>query len=328
MKRIAVIGFGFMGVVHAKNILASDRLELCGIVDNRGGDLFAGLEKTGNRGTLDLPFDRLRRIPVFSTLAECAAQTHPDAAVVAVPLFLHARLTEEALSLGLDVLLEKPFCPEPEPCRSLVRLARENKRILMVAHCVRFMPAWEFLADRIRDGRFGALRLLTTTRMGGEPAWGVWRDETVRKTCGGSLFDLLIHDIDFAGSCFGTPETVRLNFHSEEYWEFEPVYRNTSARISIKGGFLHRNTAFAAEYAATFEQGSIRFSTLEPDVIRVGTDAGPADIGTGGDGYVRELEYFAGCIEQRVPPERCLPEESLAAVELCGELKRLAEPGC
>ena len=46
-KKIVVIGFGFMGVVHAKNIIASWKLELCGIVDNRDGDIFAGIESRG-----------------------------------------------------------------------------------------------------------------------------------------------------------------------------------------------------------------------------------------------------------------------------------------
>ncbi|MDD5464547.1 MAG: Gfo/Idh/MocA family oxidoreductase, partial [Candidatus Moranbacteria bacterium] len=164
-KKMAVVGFGFMGVVHAKNILATDRLELCGIVDNRGGDIFSGLERTGNQGNLNLPLDQLRRIPVFTSLQECIEKIHPDAVVISIPLFLHYQLTEEALKLGLDVLLEKPFCPTTEQCGELIKLAEKNNRILMVAHCVRFDPPWKFLVDRIRDKRYGELKLLTTSRM-------------------------------------------------------------------------------------------------------------------------------------------------------------------
>ena len=324
MKKIAVIGFGFMGVVHAKNIINSGNLELCGIVDNRTGDIFAGLDNTGNQGALDLPLEQLKRMPVFKTLEECADEVQPDAVVICVPLFLHYDLTKKALNLGLDVLLEKPLCPEIGQCRELIALAEEKKRILMVAHCIRFAPQYEFLAQCIRDERYGKLRWLTTSRMGGEPTWGVWQNPEIKKTCGGSLLDLLIHDLDFVNYCFGIPANVKVNVHCDEYWEAALQYEHDAA-ISIKGGFLHRNTAFAAEYAATFERGSLRFCTLQSDVIHAGADTGSQAITVAGDGYCEELKYFAECIVSRVQPLRCLPESSMQAIELCCNIRSKVE---
>ena len=78
----------------------------------------------------------------------------------------------------------------------------------------------------------------------------------------GPLLDLLIHDIDFANSCLGCPEDVKLNMKIDEYWELGLKYPKSKAAVSVKGGFLHRNTAFASEYAATFEKGSVRASSL------------------------------------------------------------------
>ena len=181
MKKIAVIGFGFMGVVHAKNVINSGNLELCGIVDNRPGDIFAGLDKTGNQGALDLPLERLKRIPVFKTLEECVEKTHPDAVSICVPLFMHYEMAKKALTCGLDVLLEKPFCPEVAQCRELIALAEAKQRILMVAHCLRFVPQYELLAQCIRDERYGKLRWLSSSRMTGEPTWGVWQNPEIKK---------------------------------------------------------------------------------------------------------------------------------------------------
>lgn len=311
-----------MGAVHAKNILENDRLELCAIIDNRN-NIFEGIEKTGNSGDLALPVERLRQVPVHRTLEECVKNERPDAVSICVPLFLHYELTRKALELGLDVLLEKPFCPTPEQCAELIELANTKGRILMVAHCVRFFPAWQFLSECIRDKRYGELRLLSATRMGGEPAWGVWQDETIKKTCGGSLLDLLIHDIDFVISCLGNPEETKLNLNADEYWEFELKYHERPTKISIKGGFLHRHTAFASEYAATFERGSIRYSSLRPEFVHIGTDAGPDIVKVIGDGYANELAYFSGCVEMRLPPLKCLPEESRAAIGICERIKEL-----
>jgi predicted dehydrogenase len=323
-KKIAVIGFGFMGVVHAQKILSSNNLELCAIVDRRE-NIFDGIEDTGNTGKLDLALERLKRTSVYKTLGECCQKEELDAVSICVPFFLHYELAKEALNLGLDVLLEKPFCPELKQCRELIDLAEEKKRILMVAHCIRFAPEWEFLADCIKDKRYGELKLLTATRMGGEPTWGVWQDEKIKKTCGGSLFDLLIHDIDFANYCLGKPEDIKLNLNTDEYWEFELKYKEKPAKISIKGGFLHRHTAFASECAATFEHGSIRFSSLQPEIIHIGTDAGAESINVKGDAYFAELEYFAKCIQIRSKPEKCLPEDSMQAIEVCQKIgKRLS----
>lgn len=320
MKKVAVVGFGFMGVIRAKDLVTSGTLDLCGIVDNRDGNIFAGLATTGHLGALELPVERFSRTPVFKTLEECVDRTRPEAVLICVPLLRHYELTKHALTLGLDVMLEKPFCPEPEQCRELIALAAEKKRILMVAHSLRFSPPYEMLAQCIRDQRHGSLRWLSTTRMGGEPTWGVWQQPEVKKTCGGALFDLLIHDLDFSNYCFGVPAAVKVNVHHDEYWEVALHYHH-DAVISIKGGFLHRHTAFAADYAATFERGSLRFCTLQPETVHLGTDAGPQTIMAGGNAYGDELAYFAACLATRNWPQRCPPESALQAIELCRQVQ-------
>ncbi len=226
-------------------------------------------------------------------------------------------------NFGLDILLEKPFCIELEQGRELMKLAEEKQRILMIAHCVRFAPEWEFLADCIKDKRYGELKLLATARMGGEPTWGVWQDPEIKKTCGGSLLDMLIHDIDFVYSCLGTPSEMKINLKCDEYWELGFNYDQNQKKISIKGGFLYKFTPFTSEYLATFDNASIRFSSLNPKTINIGTANGLESVSVDGDLYYNEMEYFADCIESRKKPERCLPEDSLKAIEFCRKIRDL-----
>lgn len=321
---MVVIGFGFMGVVHAQNIIAREDLELCAIVDNRE-NVFNGIENTGNKGKLDLSVERLKKTPVYKTLEECCQKESPDAVAICVPLFLHYELTKQALNLGLDVLLEKPFCPELKQCRELVDLAEEKKLILMVAHCVRFATEWEFLADCISDKRYGELKLLSTNRTSGEPTWGVWQDEKIKQTCGGALMDLLIHDIDYVNSCLEMPSGIKVNLRCDDYWEIALKYPDNPAKISIKGGFLHPHTPFSAEFVATFENASIRYNTLQPESINIGTDSGSESIRVYGDMYANELEYFAKCILRRSKPEKCLPKASLRTIETCQKIKQISK---
>lgn len=319
MKKVIVVGMGFMGVTHAKNILTNLQLNLCGIVDNRGVKVFLGMDNLGNAGKLDVPAEKLKEVPVFTSLKDCIDTVNPDAAVICTPLFLHYEMAKQCLGMGLDVLLEKPFCPEVAQCMELIELAKLKQQILMVAHCIRFAPQYEFLAKCIRDERYGKLRWLSTSRVTGEPTWGVWQNAEIKKTCGGSLLDLVIHDLDFVNYCFGIPADVIVNVHCDEYWELALQY-NHEASISIKGGFLHRNTPFAAEYSATFEHASLRFCTLQPDVVHIGTDDGSKDVAVGGDSYCEELKYFTECIVKRDAPQRCLPESSLHTIELCRDI--------
>jgi predicted dehydrogenase len=317
MKKIAVVGFGFMGVVHAKNIMLSENMKLCGIIDNRDGDIFANIETTGNAGDLDLPIEAFKATAVFKSLSDCVNQTQPDAVIICVPLFLHYKLAKEALELGVDVLLEKPFCPELTDCQALIGLAEQQQKILMIAHCIRFAPEWQFLSECIEDQRYGKLELLTTSRIGGEPTWGVWQNDKIKQTCGGSLLDLVIHDLDFANSCFGYPTAIKVNLRHDEYWEIGLEYPDNPATVSIKGGFLYRHAAFESTCAANFSNGSVRFSSLVPGVVNIGTDAGTETVKVDGDAYMNELEYFIKCIDARQTPVLCPPTSSMETIKLC-----------
>ncbi len=313
-KKIAVIGFGFMGVVHAKNIIENDKLELCAIIDNRD-NIFDGIENTGNKGTLDLPIDKLKQVHVYKTLEECVEKEQPDAVSICVPLFMHYEFAQKALNHGLDVLLEKPFCPEVSQCRELIELAKEKNKILMVAHCLRFRPAWKFMAECIKNQCYGKLKMLSMTRKGGMPTWGIWKDLEIRKTCGGGLWDLLIHDIDFTNHHIGIPGSLKVNVNVDDYWETS--FEKDGSVVSIKGGFLHPHAPFEAEYFATFENASLQYSTKDLKKLYISSIDGLEEKKVEDNCYFDEMDYFAECIIERQAPLECLPEEAMRAIEIC-----------
>ena len=89
--KTAVVGFGFMGAVHAKNILESGNMELAAIIESRTGDIFSGMERTGNHGNLQLPMERLKKTAVYNSLEECARSLQIEAVIISVPLFLQLK---------------------------------------------------------------------------------------------------------------------------------------------------------------------------------------------------------------------------------------------
>lgn len=61
------------------------------------------------------------------------------------------------------------------------------------------------------------------------------------------------------------------------------------------------------------------YSTIQPEFIQVATPENLQNItaGDANEGFYREIDYFASCIETHAWPHECPPESSLETIELC-----------
>lgn len=64
-----------------------------------------------------------------------------DAAIVAAPTSMHAKIGCALMEAGIDVLIEKPIAPDLESAGHLVEVAKSSGRILQVGHLERYNPA-------------------------------------------------------------------------------------------------------------------------------------------------------------------------------------------
>ena len=327
MKKVAVVGFGFMGMTHALNILKSGKLELRAIVEKNPRSVKENLKRSlGNIATGEVPDVEIRKLPVYSSLDECLDREDVDALHICVHTQLHHEMARLALDRGKHVLIEKPFTLNVADGRELIRMARRNRLVLMVAHVVRFVPAYRKLKEWVDSGTFGRLQFLHLSRAAGIPAWGQWKkNRAVRASSGGALFDMQIHDVDFMLSTMGEPARVdpfvlpgamSRNDYLSARWHFsEP-----SRMGVIEGGYIfHARLPFESRFVARFEEASVFYSTLAPGVVSLAGDDSleRVVVGDPAEGYLEEILYFADCLEENRWPERCSPESSLRAVELC-----------
>ena len=213
-----------------------------------------------------------------------------------------------------------------QKAEELVALAREQERILMIGHVVRFMPPYQKLKEFIADGKFGALKFLSLSRYSGVPAWGEWMERRASfGSTGGALFDLLIHDIDFVNHVLGIPGSITCDYlpgilSKHDYISTLWSYFDKDIKVKIEGGnIFHSNFPFQAGYMANFEHASIQYTTLQGDVIRIATDTTLEEVPSGqaGDGFYNEIAYFAQCINQNKAPLLCMPESALQTIQLC-----------
>lgn len=80
-----------------------------------------------------------------------------DAIIITTPDNLHYAPCMKALSMGYDILLEKPIAPTEKECRDILALAKTTNRIVAVCHVLRYSPYFIKLRELIHDGSIGEL---------------------------------------------------------------------------------------------------------------------------------------------------------------------------
>ena len=170
MMKLAVIGVGHLGKIHARIYHQLPGIELVAVVDQ----------------------DKDRAEEVASQYATKALTDYRqivgqvDAVSVATPTNQHYEIANYFLEHKVHVLVEKPITFDPTDAEKLVSLAHKNNVKLQVGHTERFNPIVMEIAARnlhptyIEAKRFSPFR---------------FRSGDI-----GVVFDLMVHDIDIITS--------------------------------------------------------------------------------------------------------------------------------
>lgn len=164
--KVAVIGAGKLGAIHARIYSRLTDAELIGICDI---DRKKAKEIAQNINTDFYP-DYRQLIPKV------------DAVSIAVPTILHYKIGREFLNHKIHCLIEKPITANLKEAERLLCLAQGKNCILQVGHIERFNPAIGAIAKLPGHPRF-----IECHRLG---------QFTPRVKDIGVVLDLMIHDID------------------------------------------------------------------------------------------------------------------------------------
>lgn len=165
--RVAVVGAGHLGRIHARLLASLPDVELTAVVDPI---LRAAEEVAVLHGARPLTSHR-------------DATRLADAAIIATPTVHHHAVGLELIRAGLHTFVEKPLAPSVRQAEELVAVAASHNRILQVGHVERFNPAFSAAAS------VGRPQYIEAVRTSGY---------TFRSTDIGAVLDLMIHDIDLA----------------------------------------------------------------------------------------------------------------------------------
>lgn len=320
--KVIVIGFGFMGQTHAGSLLKMPDAELTAIIDPV--DPKERLQTiTGNRATERISPEVIGTIRHFHNLDEALEATRADAAVIALPTKLHHDSVIQCLKAGLHVLVEKPFAISLGECDRMVRTAGEMNKLLAVGYVVRWMKEYQFLKQTVKSERLGKLKYLKTTRITGVPNWGNWNDPEFIRASGGSLFDLVSHDIDFIRFCLGEPEQIESvkNLGASQFKMISSVLRFHSADAQVEGGFVTpAGYPFKRTYAAYFENGTL-FSPASGKVTEHRKNEKPVEHDFLPDNpYLTEIEDFIRAVRTGDESLICTGSDARGTIRCCTQI--------
>jgi len=183
--RVAVIGCGRMGRMHAERLLSDRRGVLAALYDPDAGaaqQLAAALRS---------------QAAIHHDLAELLKGCPVDAAIIASPTQCHFEQASACLRAGCHVLCEKPLAATRDEITQLAALAGERSKTLMVGYQRRFWSIYRTLRREIRSGKWGAVRGVMSYNVENwqQTIAGTWRDDPACNR-GGFIGDAGSHKID------------------------------------------------------------------------------------------------------------------------------------
>lgn len=122
---------------------------------------------------------------------------HADAAIVALPHYLHAPVSIDLLRAGIHILVEKPMAMSSQECNEMIDAAVSSGAVLAVGLLRRFMHSAQRAKQIIADGLLGDIRSFDF-REGNVYNWPVASDFFFRREAagGGVLCDTGAHTLD------------------------------------------------------------------------------------------------------------------------------------
>jgi predicted dehydrogenase len=291
---------------------------------------------------------------VYKDHSELVADPDIEAVVVALPNFLHHKMSIEAMEAGKHVLCEKPMAMSSSQAREMVETARRTGRKLMIGFNGRFKEETRFLKKVVDDGQIGdvyyakavAFRRRGTPQIDfaptGDMGRGHWFVEK-EKAGSGALFDIGVHVLDSVLWMLGYPKAATV---SGAVYDLLSQQRFPKGEFSVEDlgvGFVRLENGASvmveASWAANNEdqwhiklfgtKGGVKTNPLiiytesEGKVLDIVPP--PGSLSTQG-GYQEQDNYFAECIVEDRPIEICTPEEGLEVTSiLTGILRSAAE---
>ena len=193
--KVAIIGLGVIGAVHAELIV------------NRGDELTALCDV--DPAVLASAQDKWAKdAHLYTDYKDMLAKEALDVVHICTPHYLHTEMIVEALAHNVNTLCEKPLCIRHEDIDRILAAEESSSAILGVCHQNRYLAsnlfAMEYLKDKELRAAHGSVVWHRDAAYYASGAWrGKWETEG-----GGSLINQALHTLDLTMWFSGDPESA------------------------------------------------------------------------------------------------------------------------
>ena len=215
--RLGILGFGFMGHTHAKNVAAYKDIELVAVCDNN---------------PVQLDDVRDAGYQIYERAEDIIADTNIDVLLIATPNNLHRQHVVAAANAGKHILCEKPVALTLEDYDAMEKACRDNN-VMFTVHQQRRFDKDFCTAKNVYDGRMvGEDMFIIKSQLygvnGNMHDWHVFPEYG-----GGMLFDWGVHLIDQmlymipgkVKSLFANVRNV-INENVDDYFKIDLLFEN------------------------------------------------------------------------------------------------------
>lgn len=336
MIKVGLVGYGFMGHMHAQCYEASGEGKVVALADVEAARREEARDKLNCR--------------IFLSLAEMMATADVEIIDICTPTYLHEEMVIAAANAGKPILCEKPMSLTVEACDRMINATKKAGVAMMIGQVIRFWPEYRAIKEIVASGRFGRVEWLSARRLSPPPNWA-WQDWLVDPArSGGAVLDLHIHDQDYIRWLIGSPKKIQACGVPGPGGGIDSVmtlgWEHPSGAKSLAEGSLVLSPKFPFTMAllVACEKATIRFdSGANPSLVvypfkaesyapalpdpEVGVSAEAlGNIGSLG-GYYNEIKYFLDCLNSGRAPDMVTPEDAREAVRLCLAVKKSVETG-
>lgn len=231
--------------------------------------------------------------------------------VISTPAATHYNLVKESLLAGKDTFVEKPLALKVREGEELVRLAQDQKVILMVGHLLLYHPAIIEMQKLIKNGGLGEIQYIWSNRLN---LGKLRREENV-------LWSFAPHDISVIINILGMPKGV---WASGRSYLQENIPDTTLSSLQFdKGKLAHifvswlnpfkeqKLSIIGSKAMAVFDEQARDKLIVYPHKIKKYKNKNPEAIKAEGkiinilknEPLLEEAKHFLVCIKERKEPK-------------------------
>lgn len=311
MLRVAIIGAGRIGQVHARTVAAHPAADLLLIADPVPGSAAALADDLGVQATQDV--------------ADVFADARVDAIIVCSPTAHHVDQIIAGVSAGKAVLTEKPVDLSVARVDDCLAAIRGSEHRVMVGFNRRFDPGVRELKARLDAGEVGEVRQVTI----------ISRDPAAAPAqymvgSGGIFKDMTIHDLDMARFLVGEIAEVSVSGHAfiddiRGIGDIDTCALTLTGPSGVTATILNSRVC-AAGYDQRIEvfgpKGALEATNLRGTGVQFHGAAGTSIAGPYlpffleryAAAYTAELDHFLTCIEAGTAPSPSVADGRAALV--------------